>query len=227
MPTTLSDDVLDPQVLAPMVSAQLVANLVFADLVDIDRTLEGRPGSTVEFPSFNYVGDAEDVEEGVAIEPEKLTFGSTAATIKEIGKGIGVTDKAMLTGYGDIGGEISKQLGLSLANKTDNDIKDAFLSATQTQTTTATVDGLQEAVDNYALEDNVTLVLVASPKAAGKLRLNAAKDWLRGSEMGSKIVATGTMGEVNGVQIVRSRKLDDNTAILIKMPSSASLQLSL
>lgn len=71
---TVSGQVLDPQVLADMMSAELAAGLRFAPLAEVDRTLEGKPGSTVEFPCWNYIGDAEDLKEGVAIDTKSLTY---------------------------------------------------------------------------------------------------------------------------------------------------------
>lgn len=66
-----------------MVSAKLTAGLKFTSLAQVDNTLEGKPGSTVEFPSWKYIGDAVDLDEDVAIETKDLTFGFKAATINE------------------------------------------------------------------------------------------------------------------------------------------------
>ena len=60
---TQSNNVLDPQVLADMIPAKLTAGLKCTSLVQVHRTLEGKPGSTVEFPTWNYIGDAEDIKD--------------------------------------------------------------------------------------------------------------------------------------------------------------------
>ena len=214
--TTLSSDVLDPEVLADMIPAKLVAGLKFTSLAEVDNTLEGTPGSTIKFPTWNYIGDAKDIKENEPIDTEKLTYGSKEATIKKIGKGGSVTDEAVETGYGDPWGELSDQLGLSLANKVDNDVLDTLREAVQKASVDLTLDGIQDALDIYNDEDDSPTVLIVSPKAAGRLRLAAGKDWLRGTQLGSEAVSKGVYGDILGVQIIRSRKLDANEAFLVK-----------
>lgn len=219
---TVSGQVLDPEVLADMASAELTAGLRFAPFAEIDRTLEGKPGSTVEFPSWNYIGDAKDLKEGEAIETQDLTYGTTAATIKEVGNGIALTDASLLTGYGDPMGEASKQLILSIQNKIDNDALEALRGANQTKTADVTLDGLEDILDIYNLEDDQPIVAFVSPKAAGQIRLAAGKEWLHGTELGAQRVASGVLGSVLGIQFIRSRKLDANEAIFVKLQKDAN-----
>lgn len=214
--TTTSGQVPDPEVLADMASAELVADLKFTPFAQTDDTLEGRPGSEVDFPAWNYIGDAVDLMEDEDMETTALTYGVRKATIKEYGKAVSITDMAMLTGYGDPYGESAKQLGLAMANKLDNDILQVLSGAQYKATTTATVSGLQDALDNFNDEDDATIALVISPKAAGKLRLDAGEKFLAGSELGAQRIVSGVYGEVLGAQIIRSRKLNDNAAYLIK-----------
>ena len=213
---TQSSNVLDPQVLADMIPAKLTAGLKFTSLAQVDRTLEGKPGSTVEFPTWNYIGDAEDIKENEPIDTSKLTYGSKAATIKKIGKGGSVTDEALETGYGDAWGELSNQLGLALANKVDNDVLETLRQAVQNASIDLSLDGIQDALDVYNSEDDAPTVLIVSPKVAGRLRLAAGKDWLRGTQLGADAVSKGVYGDILGVQIIRSRKLNANEAFLVK-----------
>lgn len=212
---TQSDNVLDPQVLADMVSAQLTAGMKFAPLAQIDTTLVGVPGSTIQFPAWNYIGDAEDVTEGEAIDTSKLTYGSKAATIKEVGKGGSITDTALAVGYGKPADELTQQLGLSISNKVDNDTKDVLADATQTASVEPTVDGLQNALDVFNFEDdNAIVALVCSPSAASKLRLSAAKEFTASAQL-SDPISSGVYGDILGVQIIRSRKLKADEAYLV------------
>jgi N4-gp56 family major capsid protein len=212
---TQSDNVLDPQVLADMISAQLTAAQKFTPLCQIDNTLQGVPGSTIQFPAWNYIGDATDINEDEPIETAKLSYGQKAATIKEVGKGTAITDTAIQVGYGDPQGEASQQLTMSIANKKDNDVHETLKGATQTSSVDATIDGLQTALDTFNFEDdNATVVLLCSPAAASKLRLSAAKEFTGAAQLQNPLT-TGVYGELLGVQIIRSRKLDANEAYLI------------
>ena len=228
---TQSENVLDPEVLATMVSAKLTAGMKFAPLAQVDNTLQGAPGSTIEFPAWNYIGDAEDIQEGEPIEESKLTYGKRAATIKEVGKGAPITDTAIAIGIGNPEGELVSQLSTSIDNKRDNDCLACLKGATQTASVEATLDGLQQALDTFNFEDdNAQIVLVCSPKAAGQLRLSAAKEFT-GAKAVQDPISSGVYGELLGVQIMRSRKLDANEAYLTKnhvldgLPDSNQLDL--
>lgn len=219
---TKSENVLDPQVLADMVSAKLTAGMKFVPLAQIDNTLEGTAGSTIQFPAWNYIGDAEDVKEGEPIETSKLTYGQKAATIKEVGKGAPITDTAIQIGYGNPVGELISQLSTSIGNKQDNDLHEALKGSTQAKSVAPTIDGLQDALDIFNFEDDTAkVVLICSPSAASKLRLNAAKDFT-GAKGVQDPISTGVYGELLGVQIVRSRKLNADEAYLVVTNSTDS-----
>ena len=97
----------------------------------IDTTLQGRPGNTITVPKWTYIGAAEDVAEGAAIPTTALAKTSFEMTIKKAGKGIELTDEALLSGYGDPLGEAVNQLSLSIADKIDNDVIAEAATATR------------------------------------------------------------------------------------------------
>jgi len=214
-------DLVNPQVLAPIVGYELKNAMRFAPIAQVDNTLVGQPGNTISFPAFNYIGDAEDVAEGEAIPYEKLTTSMKQATVKKAGKGVVITDEASLSGYGDSVGEATRQIGLAIANKIDNDLLDELKKAIQTKSIDPSVDGLQEALDIYNDEEAEAYVLFVSPKTAAALRADAHEQKI-GSDVGANQLIAGTYADILGVQIVRTRKLEDDEGLLVKVVDGSS-----
>ena len=215
-------DMIDPEVLTAMVSAQLPQAIKFSAIAPVDTTLVGRPGDTITIPRYKYIGDAEDVAEGEAIDMKKLQTASQKVTIKKAGIGIQLTDEAMLSSYGDPKGEAQRQLTMSLASKIDNDTVDVAKTAPLNIKQAINLD-LPDAISaamidstsdqNVETDDTQAGILYLNPKDANKLRKAAANDWTRASELGDQILATGVFGELFGWQILRSRKLAQGQAV--------------
>lgn len=218
MVQTQLQDMVDPQVLAEMIREELESKIRFSPLARVDNTLVGRPGSTVTVPKWKYIGDAEDVEEGQAIDLTKLESETEDFTIKKAGKGVEITDEAALSGYGDPIGEAGEQLMTSIAQKVDNDVLAALESTTLTYESAEgiTFDAVDEAQGIFNDEDTEPMVLVANPRDVAKLRKSAGNDWTRASDLGDNIIVSGAFGEVLGAQVIRSRKVEEGTAYLVK-----------
>lgn len=167
------------------------------------------------------LGDAKDVAEGEAIATDQLTTKKSTMTIKKAGKGYEITDEALLSGFGDPLGQATYQLGLAIANKIDNDLVEVAKTATQhvaeAPTTLTTID---KALEIFEDEEDAKYVAIINPKDAIKLKTDVAKEWTKGSELGADMVVSGTFGEAAGVQIVRSKKVDEGKGFLVKVSSS-------
>lgn len=142
-------------------------------------------------------------------------------TIKKAGKGIEVTDEALLSGYGDPLGQAAHQIALAIANKVDNDLiveaKKATQFVAEAPTTGAALD---KALAVFADEEDARYVAIINSEDAIALRADTAKEWIRGSEVGANIVISGTFGETHGVQIVRSNKVDKGKGFLVKVSAT-------
>lgn len=220
MAQTQLSNLVNPEVMADMIQAELPNLIRFAPLADVDNTLVGRPGSTVTVPKWAYIGDAADVAEGQPIPLDEMATSTDTFSIKKAGKGVELTDEAVLSGYGDPIGEAQRQISLAIANKVDNDALVALQGATQTYATPAgsglTVAELDNAIQVFGDEELENMILLANPKDAAVLRADAAEQWTRASELGDRILSSGVFGEVLGAQVARSNKLAEGEAYLVK-----------
>lgn len=211
----------NPEVMADMVSAKLPKLIKFTPLAYVETALQGQPGNTLTVPAWEYAGDATEVGEGQAISPDQLTTKKTTMTIKKAAKGYEITDEALLSGLGDPLGQATYQLGLAIANKIDDDLvavaKTATQHITETPTTLAAID---KALEIFEDEEDARYVAIINPKDAIKLKTDVAKEWTKGSELGADMVVSGTFGEVAGVQIVRSKKVDEGKGFIVKVSPS-------
>ena len=218
MTQTKIAQLVNPEVMADMVSAKLPKMIKFTPLAYVERELVGQPGNTLTVPKWEYSGDAKDIEEGVAIEPDQLTTKKSTMTIKKAGKGIELTDEAVLSGFGDPIGQATHQIALAIANKVDNDLVEEAKKATQFVAEAPTTGAaLDKALAVFADEEDARYVALINPEDAIALRADTAKEWVRGSEIGADIVVSGTFGEAHGVQIVRSKKVDKGKGFLVKV----------
>lgn len=218
MTQTKLAQMINPEVMADMVSAKLDKMIKFTPLAYVERMLVGQPGTTIMVPKWEYSGDAKDVAEGEAITPDQLTTKKSTMTIKKAGKGIELTDEAVLSGYGDPIGQATHQIALAIANKVDNDLIEEAKKATQFVAEAPTTgDALDKALAVFADEEDARYVALINPEDAIALRKDTAKEWVRGSEIGANIVVSGTFGEAHGVQIVRSKKVEKGKGFLIKV----------
>ena len=218
MTQTKIAQLVNPEVMADMVSAKLPKMIKFTPLAYVERELVGQPGNTLTVPKWEYSGDAKDIAEGEAITPDQLTTKKSTMTIKKAGKGIELTDEAVLSGLGDPIGQATHQIALAIANKVDNDLVEEAKKATQFVTEAPTTGAaLDKALAVFADEEDARYVALINPEDAIALRADTAKEWVRGSEIGADIVISGTFGEAHGVQIVRSKKVEKGKGFLVKV----------
>lgn len=210
MAQTKLANLVDPQVMADMVSAKLPKKIKFAPIARIDSTLVGRPGSTIIVPKYAYIGDAEDVAEGVAMGTTVLTTTTTEAKVKKAGKAVEITDEAALSGYGDPIGTAINQLAMSVAAKVDNDSYDALCGAPLTYDgTSAAISYSAVVAANSKFDDesdaSLTKILFINPEQEATL-LND-DDFKSNDKYPLNVIMNGTIGSIAGAQVVKSKKV--------------------
>ena len=222
MAMTKIEDLIVPEVMADMLSAKVEAQVIISKTAKVDTTLQGQPGNEVTVPQYKYIGDAEDVAEGVAMGTAKLETGSTKFTIKKAGKGVSITDEAILSGYGDPVGEANKQLAMAIANKIDNDVVDVINKEYAVGTAEDGVQliydgsakvisyaGVVDAEDYFDEETSSDKILYVHPKQMTQLRKDA--DFISADKYDGKVMTSGEVGKIGTCRVVRSKKVKLNS----------------
>lgn len=229
MATTVLDNLIDPVVLADFIDEKLTDKMVFAPLADVDTTLEGRPGSTIQLPVWEYIGAASTVAENASIPLASLTQSSATVQIHKIAKGTEFTDEAALSGFGDVSQESGAQLVTAIADGLDKELLVVLESIASTMTASYTTTGLTGDDINAALElfgedvDEDTRVLLVNPKDATTLR--KASNWLPASEIAADRIVRGAIGEIYGCQVVITNRLKSKSEAFIIKPGALRLFL--
>lgn len=203
---------IDPEVMAPMISAKLTEAIVATPFAKIDTTLVGRPGSTITVPKYEYIGDAEDLAEGVTADKTQLTTTSAEYTVKKAVKQVELTDEAVLSGYGNPVGETNNQLAKAIASKIDNDVMDELKGAQVTKEfeTAISYDNIVDAIDLFNEEENVDKVMFIHPHQVSELRKDP--DFISNDKYNNNVIMRGEIGMVANTRIVPSRKAIDTVA---------------
>ena len=206
-------NLIDPQVLGEFIDVKLMDAIKFAPLCGVNRDLEGRPGSTLTLPKYAFIGLAEDVAEGENIPMANLSADTVDVTVKKAGKGVSISDEAILSAYGNPEDEIAKQLLMAIAGKVDNDCAAEFRKATMNVEATAfdkyvIVDMIAKFGED--IEDDMTVMI--NPAHLATLRKD--KDFVE--VMAGQKIISGEMGQLFGCRIVVSNKVQANEAFLVK-----------
>lgn len=213
MPKTKLENLINPEVMADMISAKLDKGIKFSPLAEIDTTLEGQPGDTITIPAYKYVGDAEDLTEGVAMDTVLLEATAKSATIKEAGKSIEITDKSVNSGYGNPIDEANEQILMSLNAKIDNDCVIALTSGTLehdvSQTSQISYDAVAGALDKFEDEDDEVKILFIHSLQKSTLRKD--EEFIPKNKLTDAPLIKGVIGEIAGCQVVVSNKVPYNS----------------
>ena len=222
--TTLRSYLIDPEVLANYVDVKLINNIVFAPLATVDTTLVGAPGSTIKFPSYAYIGTADDLTEASAISTVSLHASTVSVQIKEAGKGVEITDTAILAAYGNPVDEIGTQLVKSIADKVDTDWLTTLSAIDSTMTkAVSTVMDISDALELFGEDIDGQKALVVPPSLYTMIR--NTKDWAPASEFAANALVRGSVGQIFGCDIILSNRLRTSGNAFIVKPGSTRIVL--
>ena len=206
-------NLIDPQVLAEYLDVKLMDAIKFAPLCAVRNDLVGRPGDTLSLPKYAFIGLAEDVAEGEDVPMANLSATKVDKKVKKAGKGVKITDEAILSAYGNPEDEIAKQLLMAIAGKVDNDCAEAFRQATLT-VTAAKFDKyvISDMMAKFGedLEEDMTAVI--NPAHLAILRKDP--DFVQVNQ--GDVIMNGEVGRLFGCRIVISNKVQTTEAFLVK-----------
>ena len=222
---TYLSDLFDPQMVGQMIDEKLTANIVFAPLATVDNTLQGRAGDTVTLPYFSYIGDAEVVQEGRDIPIATLTQQTKQVQIVKIGKGVRLTDEAVLSGYGDPIYEGIRQIVASISSKVDNMLLSALNANTvnvYTPESDLSPEDIPKALALFGEENDGPKVLVCDADFYAQL-LNT-KTWISASELAAGMAVEGSVGMAYGVQVIVSDRVKNSDFHIVR-PGALALYM--
>ncbi len=209
MALTKMTQMINPQVMGDMINAKIEALLKLTPYAKVDTTLVGVPGDTKTVPSWNYIGDAEDVAEGVEVTPAQMTTSSVTFKIKKAMKAVSITQEAINSGYGDPVGQANSQLAKSIAGKVDNDVLEAVYTATMTSgdgSNNISYGGIVDANCKFEdEEDGIDKVMFIHPSQEATLLKDS--NFISADKYQAGVAVNGAIGKIAGAWVKKSKKV--------------------
>ena len=210
MVQTKAANLFNPEVLADALEGKLENAIRFAPYARVDSTLEGQAGDTITRPKYAYIGAAEDLVEGVPMNPAQLSMTTSQVTIKEAGKAVEVTEKAILTNLNGTMAEAERQILLALSDKIEIDYLAALNTSLLRHNAAPTTPGaIIDAIAQFEDEDEDSYVLFVNPSDYTAL----AKSLIDGNSH----LTRAQIADLIGVSaIVKTRRVNAGTAFVQK-----------
>lgn len=217
MALTKKENMIIPEVMGEMINAKIEALAKITPYAKVDTSLQGVPGDTKTVPSWEYIGDAEDVAEGEEVGTTQLVASSKTFTIKKAMKAVSLTQEAVNSGLGNPIGQAEYQLAKSVVGKVDNDILDAVLTSKNVVDLSSQVinyEAIVEAVSQFEdEEDGIEKVMFISPLQEKALLTDPM--FLSADTFTSGVAVNGSIGKIAGCWIKKSRKIKETDGVFI------------
>ncbi len=216
MPATKRTNLIDPQVLGAYLDVKLIDAIKLSPLVNVDNTLVGQPGSTLDLPKYEYIGIADgDIPEGQAMVPVALNATKEQVTVQKAGKAVSISDEAMLSAYGNPVNEIGNQLLLAMADRIETDLYAEMAKATLVHDAAAfdkdtAKDEIADALVQFGEDIEGEMYLFINPAAFAALRKDP--DFIHVDNG----VVTGERGMIHGCRVVVSKRVGEKEAYIMK-----------
>lgn len=230
---TKMENMINPEVMGDMLDAKIEAQLKLTPYAKVDTTLQGVPGDTKTVPSWNYIGDAEDIAEGEEVDTTKMTSSKSTFTIKKAMKSVSITQESINSGLGNPVGQAESQLAKSIAGKVDNDVLNEAYKAKMSSgdgTSQISYSGLVDASTKFEdEEDGIEKVLFIHPAQEGTLLKDS--NFISADKYEPGVMVKGAVGKVASCQVKKSKKVrlvtyakDENGTVTISADNLAEYQ---
>ena len=203
---------INPEVLGAFLETKLVDAIKLSPLAVVGTELQGRAGNTLTLPTWQYIGDAADLAEGVADTPVALETQSREVKIKKASKSVEITDEALLSGYGNPADEIASQLLTSIASKVEADCFAALATGTLKQVGAVEADTVADALVKFGEDLDEEMFLFINPADYAAIRKNPNFAYVNGQQM----TIGGTVGFIFNCAVVVSNRVAATSAYIVK-----------
>ncbi|MGZ2591173.1 N4-gp56 family major capsid protein [Staphylococcus borealis] len=212
MAQTKAQHLIDPEVLVDEINGQMDNAIRFTPYADVDNTLKGQPGDTITRPKYAYIGPADDLQEGVAMDTTQMSMTTTQVTVKETGKAVEVTETAVITNINGTLKEASRQLAMAIADKVEIDYVAELGTTKLSASVQPNASGILDAIEVFNSEDEDNYVLHVNPKDYNKLVKSL---FSAGGNVQDRAISTGDVAQIVGVSdIVKTKRIPEGTAYL-------------
>ena len=212
MAITQLSNMINPEVLGAFLETKLVDAIKLSPLAVVGTELQGRAGNTLTLPTWQYIGDAADLAEGVADTPVALETQSKEVKIKKASKSVEITDEALLSGYGNPADEIASQLLTSIASKVEADCFAALATGTLKQVGAVNADTVADALVKFGEDLDEEMFLFINPADYAAIRKNPNFAYVNGQQM----TIGGTVGFIFNCAVVVSNRVAATSAYIVK-----------
>ena len=119
-----------PEVYAGLTREKIAGKVIVSQFAEVDATLAGTAGETINVTEWRYIGDASDHEVGTPMDTTQLKQRQGSATIKMVAApGIQIHDVDDMVAWGNQVNEGAEQQAISMARKLDTDCIAELLTA--------------------------------------------------------------------------------------------------
>ena len=204
----------NPVVWQTHIDAYFRQKLVYGAFAATDADLTAEPGTTITFPYFKQIGAVEEPAEDEGLVVDNLSDDSFTATVKEVGKAVGIKKKAFKKSAAQaerLMGEAQRQIGRRMAEKVDADLLAEFsnsgnytagFDAAATSDTMSAATILKARVVGYGDRQDEAVVMFMHSKQWLDLMTDSTAGFMKADALDPNVLVKGFMGYLLGMAIV-------------------------